>query len=419
MPRASLLTTESRVEAPFIRVKIGDYTFGVYEGRTKTVNTNNGVITGTGIKYPNYIQDMTIDKINGTVNQYHLSIKYPITDKDDPNFFEKILSSVSQSRKIEFSYGDFMLPDYIYRNEEAIITKVNNNFDIRNSSISYNIEAVSTSSLSLSGTYTFPSVTAKPSDVIKQILFSSKYHLTDVFKGMRSKGNVDINGWIASDDKRVKIPTCANVSVLDYLSTLVSNMIPLDSGNDVIKSSVYSLTTYDDVTGSVGGAYFTVQKIASNYNSLNTLCTYEIDIGYPTSNVVTEFRIDKNENWSIFYNYNRSLDNSDYLKRISDDGTTEYIFSPQLTNGGFEMHPSDASWWTQVTQYPVSASLTLKGLLRPVILMQYVKLNVWFFGRKHISSGYYIIKKQQDRIGRGSYDTVLELIRVAPDEDMI
>ena len=87
MPRASLLTTESRVEAPFIRVKIGGYTFGVYEGRTKTINSDNGVITGTGIKYPNYIQNMTIDKINGTVNTYHLTIKYPITDKDDPNFF--------------------------------------------------------------------------------------------------------------------------------------------------------------------------------------------------------------------------------------------------------------------------------------------------------------------------------------------
>ena len=406
MPRASLLTAETRVEAPFIRVKIGDYTFGVYEGRTKTVNTNNGVITGTGIKYPNYIQSMTIKKINGTVNQYNLSIIYPITDMDDPNFFEKIFGTVSNNRKIEFSYGDFMMPDYIYRNEEAIITKVSNNFNIRNSSINYNIEAVSTSSLSLSGTYTFPSVTAKPSDIISQVLFSSKYHLTDVFKGMRSKSVVDMNGWIASDDKRVKIPTCAN-------------MIPLDSGDDVIKSSVYSLTTYEDVTNTTGGAYFKVQKVASNYNSLNTLCTYEIDIGYPSSNIVTEFKVESDENWSIFYNYNRSLDNSDYLKRISDDGTTEYIFSPQLTNGGFEMHPSDASWWTQVTQYPVSASLTLKGLLRPVILMQYVKLNVWFFSRKHISSGYYIIKEQTDKIGLGDYSTTLKLIRIAPDEDMI
>lgn len=419
MPRASLLTTESRVEAPFIRVSIGGYSFGVYEGRTKTVNTNNGVITGTGIKYPNYIQSMTIDKINGTVNQYKLTIKYPITDKDDPNFFEKVFGLASRDRNIEFSYGDFMMPDYIYRNEEAIITKVSNQFDIVNSCITYNIEAVSTSSLSLSGTYTFPSVEAKPSDIIKQVLFSSKYHLTDVFKGMRSKGVVDMNGWIASDDKRVRIPTCANVSALDYLSTLVSYMVPLDSGDSVIKSSVYAITTYEDVTNTIGGAYFKVQKMASNYNSLNKLCTYEIDIGYPSANVVTDFQIENNENWSIFYNYNRSLDNSDYLKRISDDGTTEYIFSPQLSNGGYKMEESDARWWTQVTQYPVSARLTLKGLLRPVILMQYVKLNVWFFGRKHISSGYYIIKKQQDRIGLSAYDTVLELVRIASDEDMI
>jgi hypothetical protein len=81
-----------------------------------------------------------------------------------------VFSSVSDTFRITFTYGDAMLPNYVYRDEEAIITKITNSFDINGASITYIIEAVSTSSLSLSGTYTFPSVTAKPSDKIKQVL---------------------------------------------------------------------------------------------------------------------------------------------------------------------------------------------------------------------------------------------------------
>jgi hypothetical protein len=50
--------------------------------------------------------------------------------------------------------------------------------------------------------------------------------------------------------------------------------------------------------------------------------------------------------------------------------------------------------------------------------MQYVKLNVWFYGNKHISSGYYIITAQEDSIGTSGYKTTLKLLRVAADDDM-
>ena len=133
-------------------------------------HSRNGVVSELATKYPNYVQTFSVKKINGTVNQYKLGIKYQINEDNDPNFFEKIFSSISDSLRITFTYGDAMLPDYIYRDEEAIITKITNQFDITGSSINYTIEAVSTSSLSLSGTYTFPSVTMKPSDKIKQVL---------------------------------------------------------------------------------------------------------------------------------------------------------------------------------------------------------------------------------------------------------
>lgn len=49
--------------------------------------------------------------------------------------------------------------------------------------------------------------------------------------------------------------------------------------------------------------------------------------------------------------------------------------------------------------------------------MQYVHLNVLFFGVKHISSGTYIITKQTDQIDSSGYRTSLELTRVVGESE--
>lgn len=418
----SLLSSTNRVEAPFVRVKIGGIVFGVFERQSKLINDRNGVVSKLATQYPNYVQSLTVKKINGTVNQYTLNISYPITENSDPNFFEKLFSSISNTFKINFTYGDAMLPEYIYRDEEAIITKITNHFSMSEAKIDYRIEATSVSSLSLSGTYTFPARRAKPSDVIKQLIWNSKYHLTDVFKGMRDKSLVEQNGFIASDDKIVQIPTCTNMSILEYIAFLVSYMNPTGSTtSSAIKQNVYSLSTYEDVTNVYGGAYFKIQKIQRAQSALNQLCTYVIDIGYPSGNVVKSFSVKNDQNWSLFFNYNRELSNTDYLKRIDHEGNITQIYSPQLTNTRFEMNENDSTWWTKVTQYPVEASITLKGLLRPAVLMQYVKINLWYFGRKHLLSGYYIITSQEDTIGLSGdgYTTTLGLLRVAADDNFV
>jgi hypothetical protein len=80
-----------------------------------------------------------------------LALSYPVTQTDDPNFFEKVLSSVSKTRKIIFSYGDMSMPTYIYREEEAIITKVQSNFQLQGGIINYTISAVSSCALNSAG----------------------------------------------------------------------------------------------------------------------------------------------------------------------------------------------------------------------------------------------------------------------------
>lgn len=413
----SLLASTARVEAPFIRVKIGGFTFGVYEEKQTGVG-NYGFYKNVSTKYPNYIQGMRVKKINGTVNQYTINITYQITSNNDPNFFEKVFGSISQSRLISIDYGDFMLPEYIYRSEEAIITDIQTSFNLNENSINYTILATSTATLTLSGCYSFKSVYAKPSDIIKKVLYGFDYHLTEVFTGMKDSALVEQAGFIAGDDKAVQIPTCTNIGALEYISILVSYMTPVgSSGTSAKKSNVYSLTTYEDTTGVYGGPYFKVQKIHKSSNALNQLCTYEVDIGYPTSNIVTSFQLKNQSNWSIYYNYNAELGNSDYIKRINNKGELEYEFSPLMVGAKYDLNEADKTWWTKVTDFPIQATMTFKGLLRPAILMQYVKINLWFFGNKHIASGYYIITSQEDTIDQSNgYTTTLGLTRVAGDE---
>ena len=68
-----------------------------------------------------------------------------------------------------------------------------------------------------------------------------------------------------------------------------------------------------------------------------------------------------------------------------------------------------------MTQYPISAKITIKGLLKPALLMSYVKVNAYFYGKKHISSGLYIITKQEDSIDNNGYKTILNITRVGGD----
>lgn len=416
----SLLGSTSRLESPTIKVTFGDkqngYTFGVFQASMSREKDGKGYYKTLRVIYPNYVQSLEVQKINGQVNQYTLQLIYPITQTDDPNFFEKVFSSVSKTRKITFTYGDASLPTFIYKDEEAIITDVKSNFNISQSTISYTVSAVSSAALATSGTYTFINMKPKkPSDEIKRILYNSTYGLTSIFYGMTNRSLVEQEQLIASDDKVVQLESRSNVSVLEYLSYLVSCMVPSGSSNNVKQNSIYILSFVDDTTGVFGGPYFKVTKSTTNVNDDGA---YEIDIGFPTANIVTEFRIDNNENYSILYDWQNSLDDSRYVRRLNNDGKWEDVYAPNISskNEEYKTRASDMVYWTKITEYPISASITIKGLLRPAILMTKVRLNVYFFGKKHISSGLYIVTKQVDRIDMNGYRTTLNLTRIRGDE---
>lgn len=415
----SLLSSQARVQVPWVKVTIGDYTFGIFDEKTKAWGrTNAGFYTPFSIQYPQYIKSLEVIKINGQVNKYTLNIDYPITQFDDPNFFEKVFSSVSRSRKIIFTYGDAETPSYIYKNEEAIITKVSQTFNLQGSVISYQVNAVSSAALSTDGSITQPAPNqkVKPSDEIKK-LFNSNKSLQNTFTGM-SSGNLD--SLIAGDDMAVELESKQNISAVDYINYLASCMIPSGSEQGLSKD-VYVMTIYDDsITTankalSQNGPYFKVSKVSTSTDHSDA---YEIDVGVNTSTIVRSFAIENNENYSIYYEYQNLAHPENYVRRINGDGEWEDVYAPtsMARTNSFSTRASDQTWWTKATKFPINATIQIQGLLRPATLMQYVKLNVIFpGGNKHLSSGVYIVTRQVDNIGPSGYATTLGLTRISGD----
>ena len=407
----SLVSSTSLVQTPYIKVTIGRYSFGCY---------NKDAIGSQ--KYPNYIKSLQVTKINGQFNTYELSIDYVVNENADPNFFEKVFSGVSKTRSIVFTYGDLSAKNYIYKEEEAIITNVASNFNIANSTISYSVSAVSKGILSSTGCHNFPVVSnrkVKPSDEIKRILKQNEiYGLQDLFPGMRNMSLVNQMNLIPGNDIEVELNTQLNISTLDYLQYLVSSMTTTSYTREVDRKSFFIMTFIDDTTGVMGGTYFKIVEVNKNRVYPDA---YELYIGYPTNNLVRNLSIQNNENYSIYYEYERDLHPRNYVERINAFGDAVSVYAPTISskNNQFETNEMDRSWWTKASQYPISLTLEIKGLLRPAILMSYIRLYIKFYNKLHIHSGIYIITKQVDKIDESGYRTTLSMVRIADDPDML
>lgn len=411
-----LLVSPTFVESPFIILKVGNHTFGSYH-KSKGSHSSRRV----NVTYPNFMQSIDIVKINGQVNQYTINMVYQIQAGEDPNLIDKILSSVGYG-KIKISYGDWNAPTFIYKEEEALITKVNTKVDFSSSRILYSISCVGTAMSALSGNMYFSAKTAKPSNEIKNIIFNNTGNILDAFPGMKKNWDKLIsNGIIRTDDAEVELVAKNGMSSLSYLNYLVSCMTENGDRSTGLRSANYYLTICDDVYNEYGGTYFKITKVKTKANqvALESSDTYEVNIGYPDNNLVVKFDISTDNSWSLFYKYSENITIPNYVYDI--DNVTKKITEVSapntlLSNKYYKVTEAQRDWWTKMTQFPITATLTVKGLLRPLMLMTYIRINAMFYGQRHISSGLYIVTKQQDRVDSSGYRTTLSLQKITGDD---
>ena len=415
MATIKLNSVPTLVESPFIIVTIGKYTLGSYTGNKTT--TSLGMLAQ--VNFPNFVNSLNITKVNGTVNTYTIGIVYQIAPGDDPNLIDKIFSSVSATRKLSLSYGDWRNPASIYKEETALITNVTSSLDMSASKITYTVQCVSDALSLASAVYDFPAREAKPSDIIKEMLKDVSYGLLSVFKGMVDFQRVLTNGLIASNDKKVKIEARQNMNIIEYLNFLVGAMTPVDSKSEdtIIQAGNYFLAIHDDITNALGGTYFEVKEVKAN-TKVSNYDVYEVDVGYPGDNFVTQFNLTNNQQYTILYDYAGKIEQTKYIYSIDNNGqlSTQYAPSIARSKSLYKVTEQNKSWWSKVTQFPIEATLTIKGLTRPSILMSQVRINTVMYGQKHISSGLYIITKHQDKLDSNGYTTTLTLLRIGGDE---
>lgn len=405
----------SFVSTPIVIVTIGEYTFGLYARKKTTIEVQNKYYSAIKTTYPNYMKSLQITKVNGTLNTYVLKMSYPITPNDDPNMLDKILSSISTSRKIKLTYGDCATPAFMYKEEEAIVTNVTSQIDIGSSKIEYTINAVSTALAAASSYINMRKRFDKPSDVIKEILFNKQYGLQKIFYGMSSRSQVKLLGLIPGDDKAVTIEAQVNITILDYLNYLVACMSSYnDSPYETYKKVRYILTIHDDTSGLLNGPYFKISEVYTAATVNSSIDYYTIDVGYPNKDMVLSFNIDDDQTYALLYDYSGKVMRNDYVYRIDDSGQVTEVFSPSLTTNRtlLQTTEADRTWWSQVTQFPIKATLRIRGLLRAALLMSYIRVNVFFFGKQHNTSGIYLITKQVDNIDESGYYTTLSLVRI-------
>ena len=230
--------------------------------------------------------------------------------------------------------------------------------------------------------------------------------------------SADFANFIDGSDKEVQIEAKPSIGILDYISYLVSCMVWVGDTSSTLKTSCYFWSVYDDVSSKYGGTYFKVVRVPANTPTNLSYNTYEVDIGYPTSANIMDFVVNNDDSWALLYNYSKEVSLPEISYTIDNDGNVVQEDSSFLTKSKktYTTNEETRNWWSRVTQFPITATLTIKGLLRPAMLMSYVKVNTYFFGHKHTSSGLYIITRQEDTINNAGYRTTLSLTRVGGDE---
>ena len=392
-----LVSFPTLVEAPIVEVSFNGITIGGYGN--------------SGDKYPNYISSMEIQKTNGKINQYTINIIHQIRPGEDPNTIDRLLSRTGYRNTLKIKYGDSNY-SMLFKEDQAIINDATQSEDPTSSTITYTIKAVSSVDMIDNMYYTFPSVSEKPSSVIYNLLYNNPQTssiLLEGFSGMQDKNKVIEKGLIPTTDSIVNIGGMNDVQITDYLTHVVSTMT-----NSNLTSSYY-LNYVDDYSTDLNGSYFKISEV-TNTQSLSTSLEkglYSIDVGYPGNNFVISFNLNENAYWPIVYEYNSTLPYYNYdidnNGNISKNSTLSlYKNSKYQTSGIVE-----ENWWKNVTEFPVTATLTLKGLIKPVILTSYIYINALFYGKQDLASGLYTVTGQTDELSSSGYTTTLTLLRTA------
>ena len=226
---------------------------------------------------------------------------------------------------------------------------------------------------------------------------------------MKNASLVSSNNLIPTNDAKLNIDEKTNVNTIEYINYLVGCMSSVANGvNDIIRGSSYYVSYENDFMNQLGGAFMKITEVVKGISGANNI--FEVTVGFPDNNYVMGFNVDNDIAWSILYENMATPD--EYIYTINDRGQKVKQYSPNIMSSTSPMNEIQKNWWTQMINYPISATLTLKGLMKPTMLMSFIRVNVVFYGQHHITSGTYAITGQKDVLSGEGFRTILALTRV-------
>lgn len=393
--KGNLSSSQSLIEAPTIIIKLGNKVIGGYGN--------------FGDQYPNYIEGLSVEKISGKINKYTINLVYQPRMSEDPNFLDKLLSISGFTNKITIQYGDSLNSAGLYRDDQAIITDVTFAENVTSKQIKYTITALSSIVKSINTLSNYPSVTDKPSNAIRNLFYSNNdtsIALLDSLPGMKNRTLVESSGLIPTDDEVVTTQKMLNVSAWQMVNYYVSGMYNKNS-NDF-----YFLTIHDDTNNQFGGSYIQINKASQTTSGTLNGNYFEVYVGYPDNNNVMDFTINTDVYFPLVYKYNGRLPEWSY--EINNSGKLiSTQTNPLLTNNNLNRrNVVQSNWWKKVTEYPITAQLTMRGLSKPVVIGSYIKVNTLFYGNKDIGSGLYMVTGQTDTVSGNGCRTIFSLLRI-------
>ena len=405
---SKLPSAPSIVEAPYVEVKIGGVTIGVYQQDKQDD------------RYPNYVKGITVTKTNGSLNQYKVDLVHQIAPGNNPNYLDELISANGYNI-ITIIYGDAN-SGLAFREERALIISISQNFDFVNCNIQYTINA--TSSCIAASTYktTYPAIeNEKPSSIIRKLLYESDDSaLLAAFPGMRDQSKVEQLNLIPNNDIEVSMGEVKDVSPLSYLLKLIAVMSSPTS-IDGAQKSMYMMSIEEGASEVLSGAYFKITEVMAKQAVVNSPLLYEVDVGYRDENTVYDFSVSNDFAWAMAYKYGGTY--PEYVYGIDDVGVvrSHNLNGVIKTDSNYDTadKSSAQNWWTQMTEFPVTANLTVKGLVQPMLLMSYIRINSVYFGNKRTTNGIYIVTGQTDVLSGNGFRTNLNLMKVAGDNQYV
>lgn len=391
--KGNLSSYPNLVEAPFIEVNMNGITIGGYNHQED--------------KYPNNLVSLDVEKINGRINNYTINLVHQVRAGEDPNFIDSLLSRTGVRNKVKIKYGDSAYGAF-FKEEEAYIIDVTYSEDVTSSRINYTIKAVSSVGSIQQAYFNFPGLQSKPSTEIINMLYKDKNtssQLLSVLGGMQNKAYILGSGYIPTDDASIWIPGGDNMSLVERLQQLVTYMYdPIDP------SASYFLSFEDN---GQNNAIFKINKVQKSTLAADRIKNcYYLDVGYPGESFVTAFNLNNEIYWPMYFKYAGKFSEYKYSIDYTGQLISKKVNPLTISDRYGTIDVERMNWWNFVTSYPISATVTIKGLMKPTMLIENVYVYAQFYGQEDMATGLYSIVGQQDNISGSGCTTTLQLLRI-------